>query len=80
MQREVLVVENDLTDAGLITHALREAIPVVQIQIACTTEEAYDFLFNTGTYSHRDQSVVPQLILASLSVMGTRGLELFKLL
>jgi len=78
--REILIVENNLPDTGLIAGALREAVPGVTLTLATTVNEAYDFLFCTGNYTTRNAKQVPELILFSRHLLDTRGDELLQLL
>ena len=71
---EILLVEDNLSDAELTVRALR-SIGVTQKTLRLSDGvEALDFIFRKGRFSDRDQ-VLPKLILLDLKMPRVGGIE-----
>ena len=71
---EILLVEDDLNDVKLITHALQKYHLANRIYVVRDGAEALDYLFGTGTYEGRDTSNEPKVILLDLKLPFVDGL------
>ena len=69
---EILMVEDDLEDAGLTIEALRAGEVPCRISLVCDGEEALDFLFQRGKFRRAPQ---PDLILLDLQLPKIDGRE-----
>ncbi len=67
---EVLVVEDNPTDAYLTREALQHSRFVMDINVADDGEEALDYLHHTGRFSH---SIEPDLVLLDLNLPKKNG-------
>lgn len=72
---EILLVEDNSSDAELTLRALRKNNLANQIHLARDGEEALDFLFCRGPHSTRRLNDVPRLILLDLKLPKVDGLE-----
>lgn len=72
---EILLVEDNATDAELCMRALRKRNLSSNIMWAKDGAEALDFLFAAGAYSGRDISAKPKVILLDLRMPKVGGLE-----
>ncbi len=77
MQHDVLVIEHDPISAGLVAHAVRDALPEAAVTVDANAQAASDFLFVTGTDSDRGNNP-PRLILMSMSALTDPGVELLR--
>ncbi len=75
---EVLIVEDNPTDAELIIRALRDQNLENEIFIAGDGEEALDFLFCRGKYSDRHPCKPMKAIFLDLKLPKINGLEVLK--
>lgn len=80
MAEQVLLVERNLTVAGLIAQTLRRTVPNLSIAYVSTTTQALDFVFGTGRYEDRNSQQIPDLVLLSLDFPNRDGHELFRIL
>ena len=65
---EILLVEDDPRDARLTVRELESANLKNKIEVARDGEEALDFLFCRGAYSHRSIGHPPALVLLDLKL------------
>jgi len=75
---EILIVEDNLDDAELALHALRRENLANAVAIARDGEEALDFMFCRGKFSHRSFDRQPRLVLLDLKLPKVTGLEVLK--
>ncbi|MGD0384483.1 MAG: response regulator [Thermoguttaceae bacterium] len=69
---EILMVEDDLEDAGLTIEALHSGEVPCRISLVCDGEEALDFLFQHGKFRRAPR---PDLILLDLQLPKIDGRE-----
>ncbi len=67
---EILMVEDDLEDAGLTIEALRSGKVPCRISLVCDGEEALEFLFRHGKFRRAPR---PDLILLDLQLPKVDG-------
>jgi two-component system response regulator len=75
---EVLLVEDNASDAELTQRALKKNRLSSLIEVVTDGEEALGFIFSRGRYSERDMSLGPRLILLDLKLPLVSGLEVLK--
>lgn len=77
-QIEILLVEDNPTDAELTMRALKRKNMANQVVWVKDGEEALDFIFAKGEYSHRNPDDLPKLILLDLRMPKVDGLEVLQ--
>jgi two-component system, response regulator len=77
---EILLVEDNPSDAELTLRALKKNNLANSIFIAEDGEEALDFLFCRGKFKSRSFNNPPKVVLLDLKLPKVSGLELLKLL
>jgi two-component system, response regulator len=75
LNAEILLVEDNATDAELCMRALKKRNLTNRIVWAKDGSEALDFLFGEGAYVGRNTSVMPKVILLDLRMPKVGGLE-----
>ncbi len=75
---EILLVEDNPTDAELATRALKENNLANKLTWVKDGAEALDFLFATGSYAHRSVGQGPQVVLLDLRLPKVDGLEVLR--
>jgi len=75
---EVLLVEDNATDAELTLRALRSRGLSNAIVVIEDGAEALDFVFARGTHSNRDMQNGPKLILLDLRLPKVDGIEVLR--
>ena len=75
---DILLVEDNPTDAELTMRALKKKNLANQIVWVKDGEEALDFIFATGKFAHRDVRNFPKLILLDLRMPKVDGLEVLQ--
>lgn len=75
---DILIVEDNLYDVDLMTHALKEHVSGNRIKVVYDGENALDFLFAEGEYARRDAGQKPKLILLDLNLPQMGGLEVLQ--
>jgi two-component system response regulator len=73
-QVEILMVEDNLSDAELTLRALRKVGATQKILRLSDGSEALDFIFRKGRFSDRDQ-LLPKLIVLDLKMPRVGGIE-----
>ncbi len=75
---EILLVEDNPTDAELTMRALKRKNMANQVVWVKDGAEALDFIFATGVYSDRNPEDLPKLILLDLRMPKVDGLEVLQ--
>jgi CheY-like chemotaxis protein len=77
---EILVVEDNPSDAELAIRALKKSNMANHIFVAENGEEALDFIFSRGRFSARDKSKSLKVIFLDLKLPKVSGLEVLRIL
>jgi two-component system response regulator len=75
---EILLVEDNPTDAELALHALQRQKLVNRIHLVRDGAEALDFLFCTGAYADRPIDRSPKVVLLDLKLPLIDGIEVLR--
>ena len=75
---EILLVEDNPSDAELITRALRKVNLANHLIHVKDGEEALDFIFATGTFAGREKQYVPKVILLDIKMPKVDGIEVLR--
>ncbi len=75
---EILLVEDNPTDAELCIRALKKNNLANNLVWVKDGAEALDFLFATGTYSGRDVTCPPKVVLLDLRLPKVDGMEVLR--
>jgi CheY-like chemotaxis protein len=75
---EILLVEDNASDAELTLHALRKNNLANRIRLVRDGEEALDFLFCRGTFADRQFDAPPHLVLLDLKLPKVDGIEVLQ--
>lgn len=74
----ILIVEDNPDEEALTIRALKKNNIGNRLVVVRDGVEALDFLFSTGSYSHRDPYDMPQTILLDLKLPRVDGFEVLK--
>lgn len=74
----ILLVEDNPDDEALAIRALKRNHIINEVVVAHDGVEALDYLFGTGTYSKRDTSFQPAVILLDLKLPRVDGIEVLR--
>jgi two-component system, response regulator len=77
---EILLVEDNASDAELTLRALKKHRLVNQFQVVTDGEEALDFIFGRGSFTDRKDERPPKLILLDLKLPKVDGLEVLRII
>ena len=77
-KRTILLVEDNPDDAELTLRALRQYNVSNEISVVRDGAEALDYLFATGTYSDRDTTLMPAVVILDLKLPKVDGLEVLQ--
>jgi len=77
-QKSILLVEDNPDDVALTLRALKQNNIRNEVIVARDGAEALDYLFGKGTYTNRDMTVHPQVILLDLKLPKVDGLEVLR--
>ena len=75
---EILLVEDNPTDAELCIRALQKHNLADSLMWVKDGAEALDFIFATGTYSQRRAATPPKVVLLDLKLPKMDGLDVLK--
>jgi CheY-like chemotaxis protein len=75
---EILIVEDNPHDAEMAIRAFKKNKLANEIKVVEDGEEALDFIFARGAYSHRSITCRPKIILLDLQLPKINGLEVLK--
>lgn len=75
---EIVLVEDNPSDAELTLHALRKNNLANRIHLMRDGAEALDFLFCRGPYADRQMDAPPHLVLLDLKLPKVDGLEVLQ--
>src|ERR1700730_6308667 len=70
---QILLVEDNRTDAELTLGAFRQARLTNTVHVACTGVEALDYLLGRGEVAHRERHPLPDLVLLHLKTRLVSG-------
>jgi len=76
--KTILLVEDNADDEALALRALRKNHILNEVVVARDGAEALDYLFATGSYSDRDASMLPEVVLLDLNLPKINGLDVLK--
>ena len=75
---EILLVEDNVTDAELIIRALRKINLANNLVHVKDGAEALEFIFATGEYADREMKNVPRVILLDIKMPKVDGIEVLR--
>ena len=76
--RNILLVEDNPDDVELTLRALKQYNSRNEITVVRDGAEALDYLFVTGTYSDRDTTTMPAVVILDLKLPKVNGLEVLQ--
>lgn len=71
----ILLIEDNTDDERLTLRALRRNNIMNEVVVACDGQEAIDYLFGSGSFSGRDMSSMPAVVILDLKLPRLSGLE-----
>jgi two-component system, response regulator len=76
--RTILLVEDNPDDVILTRRAFEKSQVATEIVTVSDGEEALDYLFATGPYVGRDQTIMPAIVLLDLKLPKVDGLDVLR--
>ena len=77
-ERTILLVEDNPDDVELTLRAFKQYNIRNEIAVVRDGAEALDYLFATGTYSNRDTTTMPAVVILDLKLPKVDGLEVLQ--
>jgi two-component system, response regulator len=77
---EILLVEDNASDAELTLRALKKHRMVNQVQVVTDGEDALDFIFGRGSFTGRKVENAPKVILLDLKLPKVDGMEVLRVI
>ena len=77
-QAEILLVEDNPTDAEMTLRALRRNNLANKVHWVKDGEQALEFMFRTGAYTGRDPASVPKLVMLDIKMPKVDGIEVLR--
>ena len=77
-EKTILLVEDNPDDAELTLRALKQYNLGNGISVVRDGAEALDYLFATGSYSDRDTTIMPTVVILDLKLPKVDGLEVLR--
>ncbi|PEN12661.1 two-component system response regulator [Longibacter salinarum] len=77
---DILLVDDQASDAELALHALRGLESVRRVHVVRNGADALDFLFARGVFANRKDEPAPRLILLDLKLPRVSGIEVLDVL
>jgi two-component system response regulator len=77
-QRDILLVEDNISDVDLTRRALARNRIANELVVVGDGQEALDYLFGEGSYAGRDVSKQPALTLLDLKLPKVDGIEVLR--
>jgi two-component system response regulator len=74
----ILLIEDNIDDERLTLRALRRNNVMNEVVVACDGQEAVDYLFGSGSFTGRDMSVMPAVVILDLKLPRLSGLEVLQ--
>src|SRR5580698_9595398 len=74
----ILLIEDNIDDERLTLRALRRNNIMNEVVVACDGQDAIASLFASGSFSGRDMSIMPAVIILDLKLPRLSGLEVLK--
>lgn len=75
---EILLVEDNMSDAELIIRALRKVNLANHLVHVKDGEEALEFIFATGKFAEREMKNIPRVILLDIKMPKVDGIEVLR--
>lgn len=77
-EMEILLVEDNPTDAEMTLRALRRNNLANKVHWVKDGEQALEFMFRTGAYADRDPAAVPKLVMLDIKMPKVDGIEVLR--
>jgi CheY-like chemotaxis protein len=75
---DILLVEDDANDVELTLRAFRNSCLTNRVHVVREGAKALDFLFASGSFSHRSTEPLPQLVMLDLKLPKISGIEVLR--